>query len=88
MPPVVVEPVVAQPAVVEPRAPDADRARIASYLEQALTAERLGPGEHAARTPSGQSVRSAHMAGKAAIELAGGEYDIGDTAAGVNMRAP
>jgi hypothetical protein len=54
--PVVVKPVVAEPAVVaepvvaDPPALDLDRARIAKYLEQALSEERLDPGEHAART--------------------------------------
>lgn len=48
---VVAEPTaVAEPAVADPPALDVDRARIAKYLEQALVAERLGPGEHAART--------------------------------------
>ncbi|MEU5260988.1 DUF1707 domain-containing protein [Amycolatopsis sp. NPDC021455] len=59
-PVIVVEPIVAEPLEVEPvvaaesaagpPALDIDRARIAKYLGQALAEERLGPGEHAART--------------------------------------
>ena len=58
--PAVAKPAVAKPAVAKPKAAkatapdppvtDVDRARIAKYLQNALTDERLDPGEHAART--------------------------------------
>ncbi|MEV7094248.1 DUF1707 domain-containing protein [Amycolatopsis sp. NPDC051045] len=68
-PAVVVEPVVAEPAVGDPPALDVDRARIAKYLEQALVAERLGPGEHAARTIAVWSATTTRELAKLVVDL-------------------
>ncbi|OXM68472.1 hypothetical protein CF165_13250 [Amycolatopsis vastitatis] len=68
--PVVVRPaVVAEPAVADPSALDVDRARVAKYLEQALAEERLGPGEHAARTVGVWSATTTRELAKLVVDL-------------------
>jgi hypothetical protein len=68
--PVVVRPaVVAEPAVADPSALDVDRARVAKYLEQALAEERLGPGEHAARTIGVWSATTTRELAKLVVDL-------------------
>ncbi|MCS7482434.1 DUF1707 domain-containing protein [Umezawaea endophytica] len=57
------------PAVADPPALDLDRARIAKYLEQALSEGRLGPGEHAARTILVWSATTARDLAKVVVDL-------------------
>jgi hypothetical protein len=73
--PVGPEPIVARPAVVVeptvagPPALDVDRARVAKYLEKALADERLGPGEHAARTVGVWSATTTRELAKLVVDL-------------------